>query len=403
MADPTFFDLFETPWAEAGTVDVMTLPQYRTGWAFIGSLPPTVEQFNKVQQLTDEKLGWLFKQISTVANSVSERPLSAETTDSLAYALQNLDASWLAKGTVPAERLAGEADQLTAGKAKAWAQARSLKSDPAGDATFAEVSVNGDSDITLDIGVRGASESHRGILRLATDLEVNAGSDFDTAVSPGNLNQRTARVDRAGLIQLASAAEVQAGEDASKAVTSMGLALLTATPGRRGLVELATDAETAEGIDFQRAVTPGALSARNATDVRTGLIKIANTALAQALSDDACAITAKKLADAFKGPNWSPLSPGFFRLPSGMLVQFGSASGFNSYTIAFPFAFPNGPLIAPLAVCIGGEDYDAPNAAWAEASNFPTKTGAKIFVYKPGATGGAVSTVRAICWLCVGT
>ncbi|HYG45602.1 MAG TPA: hypothetical protein VEA17_21965 [Bordetella sp.] len=129
---------------------------------------------------------------------------------------------------------------------------------------------------------------------------------------------------------------------------------------------------------------------------------IATTAQAQALTDDAALVTPKKLADAFKGTSWNPSSPGYVRLPNGIIIQWGAASGFNSYTISFPIAFPAGPLMAPLAVCIGGEDYDAPNAAWAEASNFPTKTTGKIFVYKPGPTGGAVSAARAICWICIG-
>ncbi|CUJ00120.1 gp53-like domain-containing protein [Achromobacter aegrifaciens] len=201
---------------------------------------------------------------------------------------------------------------------------------------------------------------------------------------------------------LASAPEVIAGVDDTKAVTPAGLAQLTSTFLRRGLVRLATDTETAAGTDFSIAVSPGALSARNATDTRTGLIKVTTSALAQGLVNDDTAITPKKLADAFKGANWNASSPGYVRLPNGMILQWGSAAGFNSYNVVFPIAFPSGPLMAPLAVCIGPDDYDAPNAAWAEASNFPTPTTCKIFVYKPGPTGGAVSTAQAICWFCIG-
>lgn len=437
MADPTFFDLFKATWAQSGLTEGITELQYKTGWAFIGSVPPSVEQFNKVQQTTDERLAWLYQQLDGLA-AVTGRPLTAAGSDALSYAQQNLDATNLKSGTVPVDRLDGVADNLTAGKAKSWAQARSLKADPAADATFPDALVKGDADVTLSIAVRRGSEGKPGILRLASDVEVNTGTNFDLALSPGNLSQRTATFTRTGLIQLASAtevvaganeskaitpaglasrtataaragiaalatnAEVQAGADAAKIVTPAGLAGLVATASKRGLIQLATDTETAAGTDFSLAVSPGALSARNATDSRTGLIKIASSLLAQGLLDDATAITPKKLADAFKGANWLATSPGFFRLPNGLIVQFGAASGFNSYTISFPFAFPNGPLIAPLAVCIGGDDYDAPGSAWAEASNFPTKTTAKIFVYKPGSAGGAVSAVRAICWLCVG-
>ncbi len=103
MADPTFFDLFETPWAETGTVDIMTLPQYRAGWAFIGSLPPTVEQFNKLQQLNDQKLAWLFHQVKAVAVATGQE-IGPGTLDILIHALQNLDMDKATAGTLPVAR-----------------------------------------------------------------------------------------------------------------------------------------------------------------------------------------------------------------------------------------------------------------------------------------------------------
>ncbi|MGB3433561.1 hypothetical protein [Achromobacter sp.] len=103
MADPTFFDLFETQWAETGIVDVMTLPQYRAGWAFIGSLPPTVEQFNKIQQLNDQKLAWLFHQVKAVATETGQE-IGPATLDILIHALQNLDMGKATKGTLPVVR-----------------------------------------------------------------------------------------------------------------------------------------------------------------------------------------------------------------------------------------------------------------------------------------------------------
>ncbi|MGS1006282.1 hypothetical protein [Achromobacter anxifer] len=103
MADPTFFDLFETPWAETGTVDILTLPQYRAGWAFIGSLPPTVEQFNKLQQLNDQKLAWLFHQVKAVAVAAGKE-IGPGTLDILIHALQNLDMDKATAGTLPVAR-----------------------------------------------------------------------------------------------------------------------------------------------------------------------------------------------------------------------------------------------------------------------------------------------------------
>lgn len=103
MADPTFFDLFKSTWAQNGLTEGITDLQYKAGWAFIGSVPPSVEQFNKVQQTTDERLAWLYKQLDGLA-AVTGRPLAATGFDALSYALQNLDAGNLKTGTLPVAR-----------------------------------------------------------------------------------------------------------------------------------------------------------------------------------------------------------------------------------------------------------------------------------------------------------
>lgn len=88
-----------------------------------------------------------------------------------------------------------------------------------------------------------------------------------------------------------------------------------------------------------------------ATETAAGLLEIATTAEAQALTNDLDALTPKKLADAFKGPNISTASPYFQRLPSGMMVQGGEISitpPANSYaagSFVFPVAFLNVPSV----------------------------------------------------------
>ncbi|WP_129241263.1 hypothetical protein, partial [Achromobacter veterisilvae] len=103
MAAPTFFELFDALWAEAGTVGDVTLPQYRSGWAFIGSLPPTVEQFNLVQQLTDQKLAWLFQQVKAVADA-TDQEMDASTLGVLLHAFQNLNMDKATAGTLEVAR-----------------------------------------------------------------------------------------------------------------------------------------------------------------------------------------------------------------------------------------------------------------------------------------------------------
>lgn len=67
MAVADFFSGFQYKWAQAGSVFTWDDAQYKQGWSTIGSTPPSVEQFNRVQQILDEKTNWLFAQISTAA------------------------------------------------------------------------------------------------------------------------------------------------------------------------------------------------------------------------------------------------------------------------------------------------------------------------------------------------
>jgi hypothetical protein len=65
----------------------------------------------------------------------------------------------------------------------------------------------------------------------------------------------------AGSIELATDAEVQTGTDTARAVTPAGLRACTGTATRIGVLELATDAETIAGTDTARAITPANLKA----------------------------------------------------------------------------------------------------------------------------------------------
>jgi len=103
MALVDFFQNFRTLWAETGPTDTVEDTQYRQGWGYIGSNPPSVEQFNKVQQLTDQKAAWLFEQFRTLS-TLTGQPLTATSTDALSYALQNLDAGNIKNGVLPVAR-----------------------------------------------------------------------------------------------------------------------------------------------------------------------------------------------------------------------------------------------------------------------------------------------------------
>lgn len=62
---------FGIVWAEDGNIAVIDEAQWKAGWAFIGSTPPSVAQFNKVMQIQDQKSNWLYQQL--MATQVSSQ------------------------------------------------------------------------------------------------------------------------------------------------------------------------------------------------------------------------------------------------------------------------------------------------------------------------------------------
>lgn len=76
----------------------------------------------------------------------------------------------------------------------------------------------------------------------------------DWLIIEGNRDQASTTV--LGLVMLATNAEVQAGSNNTKAVTPAGLSSRTATETRTGIAEIATQIETDAGVDDTRIVTP---------------------------------------------------------------------------------------------------------------------------------------------------
>lgn len=125
------------------------------------------------------------------------------------------------------------------------------------------------------------------------------------------------------------------------------------------------------------ALTGGTLSGpvtgpASSSETSAGLIKIATTLLAQGLTDDATALTPKKLADAFKGSSQSLGLNGYQKLPGGVILQWGNAtipSGSpGTANITLPVSFPSQCLIAlscsngnPGTVISGAQTYGTGN------------------------------------------
>lgn len=116
---------------------------------------------------------------------------------------------------------------------------------------------------------------------------------------------------------------------------------------------------------------------------------IASTAQAQALTDDATALTPKKLADAFKGANQSLLSNGFQKLPGGLSLQWCTVSGSVGGTAVatFPFAFPNAALHAMPFYIAGSDPGTSASASVGGTLYAPLSTTAVNVRFAPGFSG----------------
>ncbi|WP_368641780.1 hypothetical protein ABRZ08_13245 [Castellaniella ginsengisoli] len=101
MANVDFFSAFEYAWGENGAIDTWIDTQYKLGWASIGSVPPSVEQFNAVHHIADLKANWLYGQLKTAATAKGVT-LAAEDLSALVQILAATapDASSTKKGLI---------------------------------------------------------------------------------------------------------------------------------------------------------------------------------------------------------------------------------------------------------------------------------------------------------------
>lgn len=83
------FDRFLKTWSTGGPVSPPTDQQADFGWDYIGSAPPTVQQFNALFRWLDEKDNWLYGQIARVLIEAGLTPSGTPNTQ-LLTALQSL-------------------------------------------------------------------------------------------------------------------------------------------------------------------------------------------------------------------------------------------------------------------------------------------------------------------------
>ena len=83
----SIFNWFKVSFGSRGDRHEWTADEYRAGWAAIDNDPPTVEQFNQLQNLSDEKIAYLYDQMAAVW-AKDRAPLTVGDEERLKRAIQ---------------------------------------------------------------------------------------------------------------------------------------------------------------------------------------------------------------------------------------------------------------------------------------------------------------------------
>lgn len=142
-------------------------------------------------------------------------------------------------------------------------------------------------------------------------------------------------------------------------------------------------------------------SLKQATEAIQGTTKIATQAEVNAGTSEISTVTPAKLRFGFTfitvTSAWGIKFPAWL---GGFIIQGGNSSGFATYTIVFPIAYPTKILGIPLATGIGAPG-SAVAATWVETGN-ATNSQFMAACYRPGPSGGSVESSRTISWISVG-
>lgn len=177
-----------------------------------------------------------------------------------------------------------------------------------------------------------ASSAYPGVVLLALQSEVDAGTDVPKAVTPAQLASKFsasyATITSAGLVELATTAEVQAGTNISAVITPA--ALVYASTTFMGPIEIATTAEVLGGTDATRAVTPAAAKAAYGAPYIV-VARLVNAAVSVVSRNQAAVSCSVSIAGAILSFVYgsAPTSVG------GVAIQiFGESSSHNRINIA---------------------------------------------------------------------
>ena len=221
-------------------------------------------------------------------------------------------------------------------------------------------------------GISDASETVKGIVELATVSEATTGTDTVRAVTPAGLAARTPPASDTvkGLVELATNGESVTGTDTTRAVTPAGLAARTpnASTSARGLIQLATGGEVIAGTDAVKAISPATLQALTALNTREGIIRIATATEASEGTLNSVAVTPAQLMS--KGvPVGSILLWPLNQLPAGYTTCSGGEVSRATYPDLFAALVTNSTYPA---ISVSG-------VSWSNSTDRFTKVGGHGF------------------------
>ena len=112
--------------------------------------------------------------------------------------------------------------------------------------------------VASDPIVSQATETALGVAEIATQTEMNTGTDDLRFVTPKKFNDTAASETKAGTLQIATQAEVNDLEPTvdDKAITPQKLALRTASTSLDGIIRIASQTDVDNGTNNTLAVTP---------------------------------------------------------------------------------------------------------------------------------------------------
>lgn len=183
-----------------------------------------------------------------------------------------------------------------------------------------------------------SSTSEKGIIEIATDTEVQTGTDQERAVTPSGLSARTATTTRSGLLRIGTPVEA-VDFSSAVALTPSNIGNLTSTESRSGIAEIATLAEAQTGTDDYRIVTPLKLAGTSVPRTRTvsagaGLSGGGDLAADKTISLGTPSTCGKKTTNSSTGQTHTHALTLADLVPSGAVMHFAMPSAPSGWLVA---------------------------------------------------------------------